>query len=114
MRNLKVALAILVISISSMISVSAINENPVNKNVNSELRLEIAKLLGHHNYKLNEVTIQADVSVMLNNKNELVVLSVDSDHKNIESFVTTKLNYKKITIKGLAKGSIYTIPLKII
>ncbi|WKD86575.1 hypothetical protein KCTC32516_01951 [Polaribacter huanghezhanensis] len=50
----------------------------------------------------------------MNNKNELVVIDVDTKDKDLESFVTQKLNYKTVTVKGIAKGIVYRIPLKMI
>ena len=117
MKNLKTIIAIVAISISSVVSVSAntnTEKGPETKTAKTILRSEIVTLLGKHTYELNEKTLEAQVDVMLNNQNELVVLSVNSNDQALNSFVKAKLNYKKVTVKGLTKGSIYRIPLKMI
>ena len=50
---------------------------------------------------------------MINNKNELVVVSVDSNVSEFQSIVKNKLNYKKLNFKGAKKGEIYKVPVKI-
>ena len=50
---------------------------------------------------------------MLNNDNEVIVVSVDSKSNSVASYVKAKLNYQKIDVKGLKKGKIYTVPLTI-
>ena len=115
MKNLKTIIAIVAISISSVVSVSAnTNTEPETKNAKTVLRSEIVTLLGKHTYDLTDKTLKAQVDVMLNNQNELVVLSVNSDDNALSSFVKAKLNYKRVTVKGLKKGTIYRVPLKMI
>ena len=109
MKTLKTIIAIVALSIATVLPTSANNEkDPSGK---SELRTKIVNLLGQHTYKLNK-QLTADVSLMLNNKNELVIISVDSEDQNINNYVKLKLNYKKINIEGITKGTIYTIPLR--
>ena len=109
MKTLKTIIAIVALSIATVLPTSANNEkDPSGK---SELRTKIVNLLGQHTYKLNK-QLTADVSLMLNNKNELVIISVDSEDQNVTNYVKLKLNYKKINIEGIAKGTIYTIPLR--
>lgn len=109
MKNLKVTLAIILFSISTIVSAAVKTEGPIGE----DLRTEVVKLLGHHQYDLENKTLEAEVSVLVNNKNELVVVSVNSNDATLIAFVTSKLNYKKIDGKGIAKRSIFTIPLKL-
>jgi hypothetical protein len=113
MKNLKTVIAILAISISSVFSVAA-NTNTEPTSPKKALHATIVKLLGHHHYDLKNQTLKAEISVLLNNKNELVVIDVATKDEDLESFVTQKLNYKKVIIKGITKGTIYRIPLKMI
>ena len=41
---------------------------------------------------------------MLNNDNEVIVVSADSKSNSVASYVKAKLNYQKIDVKGLKKG----------
>ncbi len=113
MKNLKTIIAVVAISISSVVSVTA-NTEPTSKDSKTILRTEIISLLGNHSYDLSDKTLEAQVSVMLNNKNELVVVSVNSNSETVTNYVKSKLNYKKLTVKGITKGTVYRIPLKMI
>lgn len=110
MKNLKLVIAILAISISSVVSVSA-NTEPTE--VKSDLRAQIVSLLGNHTYELENQTLTAKVSVMLNNKGQLVVISIDSKNEQVHAFIKSRLNYKKVSVKEIKKGSIYIVPLKL-
>ena len=50
---------------------------------------------------------------MLNAKNEIVIVSVDAENTVIDSYIKNKLNYKVVQVKGIKKGEIYRVPLKI-
>lgn len=114
MKNLKTFIAIVALSFATVVPASANNDTePAVKTVKTELRSKIVSLLGHHSYTLQD-QLTAEVSVMLNNQNELIVVSVDSNSKEVASFVKKKLNYKNVAIKGIKKGTIYRMPLKMV
>ncbi len=115
MKNLKTLIAIFAISLASVLPASAnTGSEPSSKNAKTILRTEIVELLGNHKYDLKNKVLEAQVSVMLNNQNELVVVSVNSKNTTINSYVKYKLNYKKINVKGIKKGTVYRIPLKMV
>lgn len=115
MKNLKTIIAVVAIGFLTVLPTSAnTNTEPASKEAKTILRTEIISLLGNHSYHLSDKTLEAEVSVMLNNKNELVVISVSSDSETVTDYVKAKLNYKKITVKGISKGTVYRIPLKMI
>lgn len=111
MINLKSVIAILLCSLSISFSANAFEKEP--SKITSELRNEIANILGSKIPFEFKSDSNAEVSFMINNKNELVVISVDSNFNEFNSFVKDKLNYKKITTKGIQKGEIYKMPVKI-
>lgn len=111
MRNLKSFIAILLFSLAVTFSANAAEKDP--SKVTSELRSEIMKFLGDKIPLDLKSTSTAEVSFMINNQNELVVIDVDSNLKDFNSFVKSKLNYKKIITKGIQKGEIYKMPVKI-
>ena len=111
MRNLKSIIAILLFSLTISFSANAIEKDP--SKVTSELRSEIMKFLGDKVPLDLKSTSTAEVSFMINNQNQLVVIDVDSNLKDFNTFVKNKLNYKKIATKGISKGEIYRIPFTI-
>jgi len=111
MRNLKSIIAIIAISLATTFSTSAIDKN--SKKVTQKLRTEIVSMLGN-TVQLNlKTTSSAEISFMINNNNELVVVSVDSKVSEFQSIVKNKLNYKKLAVKGVKKGEIYRVPVKL-
>lgn len=115
MKKLKTVIAVVALSLATVLPAAANNTNsePTIKEGKTVLRTKIVNLLGTHKYKLNK-TIEAQVSVMLNNESELVVVGVSSNDEALASFVKAKLNYKKVDVKGIKKGAVYRIPLKMI
>ena len=113
MKNLKTVIAVIAISLSTVFSASATNPNPEKIKPTKTLRTEMSSLIGKNiPVELNKTTT-VEVSFVVNNKNEVVVLSVDSKVSELNSFLKRKLNYKKITAKGINKGEVYKMPLKI-
>ncbi|MBG7612395.1 hypothetical protein IU405_09065 [Polaribacter sp. BAL334] len=111
MRNLKSIIAILLFSFTITFSANASEKDP--SKVTTELRSEIVNILGNKIPLEVDSSSSAEVSFMINNKNELVVISVDSNLTSFNVFVKEKLNYKKIATKGIQKGEIYKMPIKI-
>lgn len=110
MKNIKSIIAILAISLSTVFSINATEkENGETK----QLRTEIISMLGDNISIELKQTSTADISFMVNNKNELVIISIDSDVDELNSIIKRKLNYKKIEVKGTKKGEIYKMPLRI-
>lgn len=111
MRKLKLIIAIIAISLATTFSTTASEKEP--SKITKELRTEIVEFLGSKipiEFEKNE---KVDVSFMINNENEIIVISVDSDNKSFDSYVKKQLNYKKIKVKGTIKGEIYKILVKV-
>lgn len=112
MKNLKLMLAAFAICFASL-SATATETEP--NSTNNELRSEIVTLLGTEapSNLTDGKDVKASVSLMLNNQNQLIVVSVDSKIRSVDTYVKSKLNYQKIDVKGLKKGEIYKVPLTI-
>ena len=110
MKKLKSIIAILAISLSTVFSANAAEKNPSET---KELRTEIVSILGDNIPIELQQPSTAEISFMINNQNEIVIISVDSDVNELNDFIKRKLNYKKIDIKGAKKGEIYKMPLRI-
>lgn len=102
----------LLLAITVSTSIFANNSRPADV-VKSEIRTEIIKLLGNANFNV-ESNLTADVEFMINNKGEVIVLTVDTKNSDVETYVKNKLNYKLITNKFIVKGQTYKMPLKLV
>lgn len=115
MKNLKSIIAIFAITLATTFSTQATEKN-IEKDTKSTpqiIRTKIVSILGNTlDLDLKDSSV-AEISFMVNNKNEIVVISVDSKEKDFQTIVKKKLNYKKIDVKGAKKGEIYTVPVKL-
>ncbi|QOD61298.1 hypothetical protein H9I45_02290 [Polaribacter haliotis] len=113
MKNFKTIIAIIAISLSTVFSASANDIDPKTNKETKALRTEIVAFIGNKiSIEVEKITT-AEVSFVINNKNEVVVLSVSSKNSELNSFLKKKLNYKKVVAKGIKKGEIYIMPLKV-
>ncbi|MEL4454486.1 hypothetical protein [Lutimonas vermicola] len=95
------------------INVSAANLNPIKPT--DELRVEIVDLIGSNYLADMEVDqYAAEVLFTVNNDRELIVLSVDTENAQLESYLKRKLNYKKVNHQPGKHGEIYLLPVKMI
>lgn len=108
MKNFKSIITILAISFATTFTVSAAEINPTK-----QLRSQIVSMLGKQIELQIENNDTAEVSFLINNNNEIVVISVDSKFSTFNSFIKNKLNYRKINTKGINRGEIYKMPVKI-
>jgi hypothetical protein len=111
MRNLKTIITILAISLVTTFSTTA-SENKPSK-ITQKLRTEIVSMLGNEVLLELKTPATAKISFMINNENEIVIISIDSKIEELKSIIKSKLNYKKVTVKGIEKEEIYIIPLRV-
>lgn len=72
---------------------------------------EIAEMLKAPTFEVSE-KFTTQVSLFVNNENELVVLSVDTKNLEVENYVKARLNYQKLS-SALVQGKEYKLPLTI-
>ena len=110
MKNVK--LFILALGLFTL-NVSAANLNPIKPT--DDLRFEMIDLIGS-NYmdEMLENEYAADVLFTVNAERELIILSVDSKNKELESYLKRKLNYKKVNHTPSKHGEIYLLPVKMV
>ncbi len=111
MRKLKSIIAIIAITFATTFSTNATEKKP--SKITNKLRTEIVSMLGTKVKAEIKQSTTGEISFMINNKNEVVIISVDTNVTEFNSLVKRKLNYKKIDVKGVKKGEIYTLPVKI-
>jgi len=111
MKNLK--LFVFAIAFLTLNVVSAASLNPIKPT--SELRVEITDLIrsGYMN-EMSANEYSAEVLFTVNSKRELIVLSVTSESKDLESFLKHKLNYKKVDHTPGQPGEIFLLPVKMV
>jgi hypothetical protein len=110
MKVLKSIITIIAISLATTFSTTAAETAPTK--IAKKLRTEIVSMLGDKIPVVLTENSSAEVSFIINNKNEIVILSVDSKVSELNNFIKSKLNYKKLKVKGTIKGEVYKIPLK--
>ncbi len=109
MKKITVLLFAIVLGSSQIF---ASNNNPVN--AEQLLRNEIASLLDHPKIKVEKEELSANIEFTLNSRDEIVVLTVDSEQDIVIEYVKSRLNYKKIDSEIKAGNKVFKIALKII
>jgi hypothetical protein len=117
MKKLKLTITAIALCFAT-ITASATETTPstvTKKETNKAFRSKIVSLIGSEapSYLTDGKDVTAKLSLMLNNKNQLIVVSVNTKSGMVEEYVKGKLNYQKIKVKGLKKGEIYHVPLTI-
>ena len=110
MKTLKMLVLVVAITFSSAMSAST---NSSIENAEPEtLTGTISQLLKNPKVQFNK-DMTAMVEVTINQDNELVVLSVDTQNKVFESFIKNRLNYKKVSKEAIGKQKHFKIPVTI-
>ena len=111
MRTIKTLLLIVALTFSSVLAAST---NAEDKKAESDaITEEIGKLLENPSFLVvSEIT--ANVTVTLNNNNEFVVLSVDTDESYVENYIKSRLNYQELPISLDGGKKTYFVPVRLI
>lgn len=92
---------------------SAALTSPVKPN--QQLRSDIVQIIGTDcPYVLDQKECTAEVLFTINSKGELIVLTVNSVNKNAESFIKSKLNYKKVSHIPTKEGELFLLPVRMV
>lgn len=73
---------------------------------------QIWELLNENNLAVDNYDLTAKVIFTVNSEREIVVISVDTMDSDLESFVKSTLNYKKVQLEEVIEGKMYTLPLR--
>ena len=104
----------LVLVVAMLFSTGGLLANDLDGvNPTKTLTTQISKLLSTNNLTENEVDVKAQVRFTINKNREIVILSVDTDNKEVEEFVKSRLNYKKVDMSQYVEGRLYTMPVRI-
>ncbi len=112
MKTVKSASLLLAIFAFAMTATPSFADNGDEPKQITELRNQVKKLV--KSPQLEAYGIDSDTKVhirfMLNNDNEIVVLSTDTDNAYLDSFIKDRLNYKMVKIAPL-KDKYYNVSI---
>ena len=110
MKTIQIALLTLCFALASF---SAHATNGDDENVNQKLRTKVVSLVGksHMDAVHLKKDTQASVKFIVTKYNEILVLSVKTDHRLMDEYVKERLNYKRINIPGVTKMVPYSIKI---
>ncbi|WP_299254758.1 hypothetical protein [uncultured Lacinutrix sp.] len=108
MKSIKMVLLVLAITFTGTLSATT-NPDGLEPNV---LANEITALLKNPEFKVAE-DLKANVTFMLNKNNEIVVINVDTESEQLESYIKTRLNYSKLKEGLVTTTKTYKIPVRI-
>ena len=112
MKTFKTFLLAAVIAISFTLSAYATETTKETIEEPTTIIKEIKKLLNKPNFKIDQ-DLNALVKIVINQDNQMVVLSVDSNNKMVESYIKSRLNYKTLDNNITEKDKAYIVPVRI-
>ncbi len=110
MKTLKMLVLVVAITFSSVLTAST---NPNEKAGPATITETVKDLLKNPMFELNK-EVNAMVEIFINQNDEIVVLSVATDNKTVESYIKSRLNYQKLTKEAIGSTKSFKIPVKII
>ncbi len=96
----------------AMISIVSANTDPITKTQNV-INKRVKTLLKKPSFKIAK-ELKAYVTIFLNDDSEMVVLSVDTDNKELESFIRHRLNNKEVGEQVYADTRLFKIPVRFV
>lgn len=100
-----------------LLSTSSIFANDSKKGVkptkSQNLSEQIGDYLSDNNFDEKHQGHEAQVLFMLNDDKQIIVLSVDTDKEELEGFIKSRLNYKKVDLNNYEGGKKYTVSVRI-
>ncbi|MEH6536547.1 MAG: hypothetical protein V7719_09155 [Psychroserpens sp.] len=110
MKTLKMLVLVVAITFSSAISAST---DPIETAEPETVTETITQLLKNPRIQFdNDVSTMVELTI--NQNNEIVVISVDTENKALDSFIKARLNYKKISKDVIGNLKNFLVPVKII
>ena len=111
MKQLKVLVLVVAVAFSSVLSAST---NPKAEKAEPAIVTQtVGELLKNHNFDLRN-DVKATVILTINKDNEFVVLCVDSENQDVESFIKSRLNYKKVGKDfSISRSKTFKVPVRI-
>ena len=102
-----------VLCVAAALAFSGVALAGTEPNQEQKLNKEIGQLLDNPTFNVGD-ELTAYVTFTLNDKDEIVVLTVDSDSSLVESFIKNRLNYKKVATKLNTGTKFYKVPVRLV
>lgn len=102
-----------VLCVAAALAFSGVALAGTEPNQEQKLNKEIGQLLDNPTFNVED-ELTAYVTFTLNDKDEIVVLTVDSDSSLVESFIKNRLNYKKVATKLNTGTKFYKVPVRLV
>lgn len=109
MKYLKSYLTALLTVVLFTGSLMANGVEPV-KNAKAEMRSEIVKMIDAPKLEKEDQGV-AQIQFLVTSDNEIVILTVDASNSFIDTYVKSKLNYKKLKTDGIKPNSKFNLKL---
>ena len=110
MKNFKTLLAVVALTFSSTIFANSTPEDLKTKS--ATITEQVQDLLKNPNFLVKK-EILAHVKITLNNSNQMVVLSVDSDNNVLGEFIKSRLNYSELSISLKDSEKTFIVPVRV-
>ena len=86
-------------------------EKPIKPS--ESLRAEIVQLIGSETpFIMGDAEYTVEVLFTVNSKSEIIVLYSNASNKEMENFIKSKLNYKKVDFQVKKEGELFLLPVK--
>ncbi|MBM1106415.1 hypothetical protein JQC67_09725 [Aurantibacter crassamenti] len=109
MRKLSLVMVAAMLLFTGSIFANEVISNEPSKSLSAQ----ISEILNVNTLSDNAVNQKAQVRFTLNEDGEIVVMSVDTKNKNLETFVKNRLNYKKVEVDEIQEGKLYTVAVRV-
>lgn len=109
MRKIKIASVVCMLLTTFGVFANKGEKETAKKSLSSQ----IYEMLEDNSFEVQYTELTANVRFTINNKGELVVLSVETKNDVLEKFVKSRLNYQKVDAGIVVEGRIYTVPVRI-
>lgn len=108
MKNFKMFLVVALFAMSTVLTAST---NPIKADNPASISTQVSKLLANPGFEVT-TTIDAAVTLMVNDDNEFVVVSVATEDESVANFIKQRLNYKKADVSTLHET--FNLPVRIV
>lgn len=110
-NTIKVLMLAIALTFTGFVSANN-SPNPTTAEVTNSISSEIGKLLKNPKFLVDK-DMTAQVKVVINQDNELVVLSVDSDNEVLDGYIKERLNYKALSVKLKTGQKAFIVPVRL-
>ncbi|MBT8183835.1 MAG: hypothetical protein KJN76_03270 [Eudoraea sp.] len=98
--------AVLLLSLSNLHAGEMVKPKPAKS-----LSYQIKDLIGHDAIEVADKDLKGKILFTLNKDREIVVLAVEADTEQMENFIKSRLNYKKVDVSNWEEGKKYVVPI---